>query len=113
LGFSHTRPVFVADDLAELHGPTTGIVTLPIHIDWTPSSTYDLAEPQRIQTMYETVLREAGSENEIATWICRDLLMTHWLDLNLPTFTRTTWESVHPQLCHRRGDVVPPTDEHR
>lgn len=49
LGFSHTQPVFVVDDLAELRGPTSGTVTPPVHLDWTPSSSYDLADPGRVR----------------------------------------------------------------
>lgn len=98
LGFSHTKPAYVVDDLSELRGPAAGTVTLPVHIDWTPASTYDLAEPERVRTMLETVLREAGSEAEVAEWIDRDLLVEHWVALNLPTFVRDAWESAHPEL---------------
>ena len=97
-GYSHTRPVFVVDDLDELHGPTTGTVAPPLHIDWTPSSPYDMSNSRQVRSMYATVLREAMSEVELATWISRDLLFEHWVALNLPVFTRETWESVHPSL---------------
>lgn len=97
--FSHTKPVYVVDDLADLHGPTAGRVTLPIHIDWTPSSTYDLGNPVRVRTMYETVLQEAGSEGEIAAWVDRDLLVQHWPELRLSGFARETWETVHSALA--------------
>lgn len=98
LGFSHTKPVHVADDLSELRGPASGTVTLPIHIDWTPAATYDLAVPERVRTMLETVLREADSEAEVAEWIDRDLLVEHWVALNPEPFIREAWESAHPEL---------------
>lgn len=97
-GFSHTRPVYVIDDLADLHGPTSDLVTLPIHIDWTPASTYDLSNPTRLRSMYAVVLRGAGSEAEVAEWLDPRLLLQHWAELNLPTFVRDTWEAVHPTL---------------
>lgn len=97
-GFSHTRPVYVIDDLADLHGPTSGLVTLPIHIDWTPASTYDLSNPTRVRSMYAVVLREAGSEPEIAEWLDYGLLLRHWAELNLPAFVRESWEAAHPAL---------------
>ena len=102
LGFSHTRPAFVVDDLSELHGPTTGVVTLPLHIDWTPSSTYDLSDPGRVRAMYAVVLREAGSEAEVAEWLDRDLLIEHWARIGLPRFVRAAWEHAHPTL--QRGN---------
>lgn len=97
-GFPHTTPAYVVDDLSVLHGPVSGVVTLSLHIDWTPSSTYDLSEPRRVRTMYETVLREAGSEAEVAEWIDRGLLLAHWPSLGLPDFVRAAWEAAHPEL---------------
>lgn len=97
-GFSHTRPAYVVDDLADLHGPTGGTVTLPIHIDWTPSSTYDLSDPTRVRGMYSVVLREASSEDEVAEWIDRDLLVEHWTRIGMPVFVRKAWETAHPEL---------------
>ncbi|WP_129656325.1 hypothetical protein [Rothia halotolerans] len=102
LGFSHTKPVHVADDLSELRGPASGTVTLPIHIDWTPAATYDLAEPERVRTMLETVLREAGSEAEVAEWVDRGLLVEHWAALNLESFIKEAWEDAHPELRRTR-----------
>lgn len=101
-GFSHTKPAFVVDDLSELRGPSSGTVALPLHIDWTEASTYDLADPGRVRTMIETVLREAGSEAEVAEWIDRGLLLEHWSQLNLPTFVRAAWEAAHPELSEGR-----------
>ncbi|UPL15703.1 hypothetical protein [Microbacterium galbinum] len=103
MGFSHTKPIFVVDNLADLRGAAAGIVTLPVQIDWTPAHSYDLAEPVRIRTMYETVLREAGSEAEIAQFIARDLLIEHWSELNLPMFVEDAWEAFHPEL--RRASI--------
>lgn len=97
-GFSHTRPVYVVDDLADLHGPTTGTATLPIHIDWTPASSYDLTDPTRVRSMYAVVLREAGSEAEVAEWLDGETLLEHWAALNIPAFVRESWETAHPVL---------------
>ena len=102
-GFSHTRPAFVIDDLADLRGPASGTVTLPLHIDGTPSSTYDLSDPTRLRSMYAVVLREAGSEDEIKSLLNTHLLMQHWADLRLPGFVRGDWEQAHPELTRRRS----------
>lgn len=100
-GFSHTKPAFVADDLDDLQGPTSGLATLPIHIDWTPSSTYDLDDPRRLQSMYITVLREARSEADLSQWLDRELLIEHWAKLRIPGFIKESWEKAHPELTQR------------
>lgn len=42
-GHEHTRPVYVADRLTDLRGPASGVVTLPISLDWSPANEYALA----------------------------------------------------------------------
>lgn len=96
--FSHTRPVFVIDDLDELAGPRAGVVTLPLHIDWTPSSMYDLSNPSRRASMYAVVLREAGNESELAQFLNRDELVSMWPSIDVPAHIRGFWESAHPAL---------------
>jgi len=99
--FSHTRPVYVVDSLTQLGGPSSGIVHLPITLDWTPASSYDLSSASRLRSMYATVLREAGSEADLIEWLDCRLLLQHWSELNLPAFTRSSWESKHPELRGR------------
>lgn len=97
----NSRPVYVIDDLRELHGPAAGVVTLPVHLDWTPAATYDLASPVRVRTMYATVLREAMSETDLAEHLNATLLVRHWRSLVLPEFIRDSWEDAHPELRGR------------
>lgn len=99
--FENTKPVFVADSLDDLRGPTAGSVTLPLRLDWTPSNTYDLSDEARTCTMYATVLREAKSEDDLARFLERDLLVRMWASLRLPVFIRESWERRFPQLRHR------------
>jgi len=73
--FENTKPVFVPDSLDDLRGPTAGRVTLPLHIDWTPSNTYDLSDAVNTCTMYATVLREAKArttcpDSSIVSCLC-------------------------------------------
>lgn len=98
LDFSHTKPAYVIDDLNDLHGPKYGIITLPLHIDWTPTLTYDLSETNRIRTMYSVILREANSENEIAEWINHELLIKNWNHLSIPIFIKQAWETIHSNI---------------
>ena len=50
-------------------------MTQPLHLDWTRASSYDEFDPERVRTMYETVLREADSEAEVAEGIDQTLLV--------------------------------------
>ncbi len=73
-------------------------MSLPLHLDWSESSSYDLSRQSRLRSLYSTVIREAGSEQELANWLNYDLLIREWCDLNIPAAVRQAWESVHPEL---------------
>ena len=59
------RPVLVAGDLADLRGPVTGTVELPLWLFWSPDRTFDLDDPATLRWMYETVLREAARPEDL------------------------------------------------
>jgi hypothetical protein len=99
--YANTRAVYVIDDLRSLHGRASGVVSLPIHLDWSMASSYDLERPQRVRTLYATVLREATSEADLADLLNADLLAATWAELNLPAFVRSAWEEAHPELRWR------------
>ena len=94
----HTKPICLVDDLASLHGPKSGRVALPVHIDWSAASDYDLDNPVRVRTMYSTVLQEASTEEELASFIDAGILVREWRSLRLPGFVRETWERQHSSL---------------
>jgi hypothetical protein len=94
----NTVPVVAVEDLARLHGPRAGMARLPLHLDWGPSPVYDLADPIRVRTMYETVLREAASEADLAEHLNPQTLLDVWPELRLPPFLREVWERAHPAL---------------
>lgn len=83
-----SRPVVVVDDLASLHGPAAGVVTLPITLNWTPRTRYDLAGEAAQRSLYQVVLREAHTEDEIETYLNADLLRRLWGTLTLPRAVR-------------------------
>lgn len=93
-----SRPVIVVDDLSRLRGPTVGTVTLPVTLDWTPRSGYDLSRPAAVRSLYQVVLREARTEDEIETYLNADLLVSVWESLTLPATVRQFWEEAHPSL---------------
>jgi len=94
-----SRPVVVVDDLTRLHGPSAGVVTLPITLNWTPRTRYDLASQTAAWSLYQVVLREARSEDEIETYLNADLLRRLWRSLTLPRAVREFWEAQHPALA--------------
>jgi transcriptional regulator with XRE-family HTH domain len=93
------RSAVVVSDLADLRGPVTGIVELPLWLFWSqPDRTFDLDDPEMRQWMYEIVLREAGSLEDLTTYLDRDTLIALWPRLYLPKGVRLAWEDQHAAL---------------
>jgi hypothetical protein len=94
----YAKPVVVADDLALLCGPTTGLVTLPRHLDWSGSAAYDLGSPGRLVDLYRTVLIEAVRPDDLRAYLDRETLRRLWSYLWLPRDLRQSWEQRFPEL---------------
>jgi hypothetical protein len=93
-----TRRVVIAARLANLHGPTSGVVELPLRLFWQPDRHVDLDSPGLLPWMYETVLREAHSVEELEQWLDGPTLERVWPDLYLPAVVRQAWQQRHPVL---------------
>ncbi len=65
----YARPYAVATSLDLLRGPTTGVVLLPRHLDWSGLPSYYLDAPGRIVDMYRAVLNEATSPEDLHTYL--------------------------------------------
>jgi DNA invertase Pin-like site-specific DNA recombinase len=92
------RPVLVIDDLADLRGPVTGTVELPVQLFWYPNRTFNLDEPGIMRWVYQVVLREASRPDDLAGYLNGDALVSLWPDLRLPHGIRRAWEEDHPSL---------------
>jgi len=93
------RRAVVAASLADLHGPTEGPVRLPIWLFWSsPDQTFDLGEEDSRRWLYQTVLREAGSQEDLAAYLDSDTLVSLWPSLVLPKGVREAWEDEHRAL---------------
>src|SRR5262245_15427425 len=57
--YGNRKPYVVIERLDDLCGPTAGTVDLPGHLDWSGNASYDLDKPNRLASMYRTVLNEA------------------------------------------------------
>lgn len=94
-----SRPIVVVDDLARLQGPSDGVVALPLTLNWTPRSHYDLGNEVARRSLYQVVLREALSEAELEENLDAALLRLLWGSLTLPAAVRDAWERTHPSLA--------------
>ena len=84
--------------LRDLAGPTAGTITLPLQIDWGPPRPYDMASEVDRRILYERVLREASSTDEVCRFVDGAALLEVWNLLWLPARVRTTWERRLPEL---------------
>lgn len=93
------RRAIVVLDLADLHGPTTGEVELPLRLYWsTPDHKFDLASSDMLGWLYQTVLREASRPEDLTTYLNADILVSLWPHLHLPKGVRQAWEDRHSVL---------------
>ena len=92
-------------DLANLRGPVRGAVTLPLWLYWSgPSPAFDLDEPFMRRWLYQIVLREAASAQDLTTYLDGGTLIELWPELYLPRGVRQAWEELHPVL---RAAAIP------
>jgi DNA invertase Pin-like site-specific DNA recombinase len=102
------RRVIVVTDLASLHGPAHGPVTLPLRLYWSPPGrVFDLDDPYLLRSMYQTVLGEAARPEDLTCHLDRNTLITVWPDLHLPKGVRQAWEEHHPVLRSAAASASP------
>ncbi|MBB2945565.1 hypothetical protein FB565_005298 [Actinoplanes lutulentus] len=94
----YAKPIVVADDLNLLRGRTTGVITLPRHLDWSGAADYDLDSPGRIVDLYRTVLIEATKPDDLHSFLDRTVLERLWPSIWLPPELRRAWEQGFPEL---------------
>jgi hypothetical protein len=90
------------ESLDELHGPTHGVVDLPLHLAWSGMTSYDLGKPRQRMGLYHTVLHE-GLHDDLPRYLNRDLLLELWPVLRtlVGRTVRTVWEDAFPELASR------------
>ncbi|MEE4594215.1 hypothetical protein V2J94_20390 [Streptomyces sp. DSM 41524] len=96
--YAAAKPYVLPESLDELCGPTVGSVTLPRHIDWGPRYVYDLTDEADFQLMYERVIREAQTRDDLNTYLNVMPLRRMWRYLFLPLTVKTAWETQFPEL---------------
>ncbi|WP_250028838.1 hypothetical protein [Paractinoplanes maris] len=96
--YADQRHYVVPTNLADLHGPAGGQVTLDRSLDWSGHSTYDLDDPGDLQVMYQTVLNQAATTDDLSRWLNADILRRVWPLLWLPARMRALWQARFPEL---------------
>ena len=92
----------VTPDLVGFHGPTSGRVELPHRMFWQANRGFDLDRPFFLQWMYEIVLLEALTFDELRAWLDVPTLHRLWPTLYMPHGVRRDWEDRHPSLRDAR-----------
>lgn len=96
--YADRRPYVVPDTLDELTGPTTGVVELPLHLDWSEQRRYNLDDPRQLSLMYEVVLREAQNVEDLRRFVNGAALQAAWSRMFLPQRVRALWQAHFPAL---------------
>jgi hypothetical protein len=97
--YADQRHYVVAARLADLRGPVQGMVRLERWLDWSRDSSYDLDDPGDLQLMYQTVLNQATTVEDLRRWLDGDTLRRLWPDLWLPARLRALWQARIPELA--------------
>jgi hypothetical protein len=84
--------------LSDLAGPTAGEIELPRTIDWGPERTYDMSSDSDRRIVYERVLREAASTEEVCRYVDGEALVEVWGGPWLPERVRKSWDDRFPEL---------------
>lgn len=74
------------------------MVRLPRHLDWGPGRSYQLDVPRQRRAMYEVVLQEAETTEDLEEYVNGQLLSVDWPTLRLPPRVRAAWEERLPVL---------------
>jgi len=77
------RPVSVRmpETLAELRGPSLGVVVLPVHLTWHGLREFDVSDAAARHLLY-TILLSQGNRKDIARFVHPDLLRQDWPELS-------------------------------
>lgn len=96
--YAEYRPYLLPETLGELEGPLTGVVQLPVRLDWSERTEFRLDDPAERNVMYERVIREATRAEDLRSYLNEQVLREVWKQLFLPASVRRTWEGRFPDL---------------
>jgi hypothetical protein len=96
--YAENRPYLLPQTLGELAGPVTGVIRLPLRLDWSERAEFHLEDPAERNVMYERVIREATQVDDLRSYINQEVLRQVWGRLFLPARVRQSWEDRFPEL---------------
>ena len=96
--YAENRPYLLPETLGELAGPVTGVIRLPLHLDWSERTEFHLDDPAERNVMYERVIREATQLDDLRSYLNEVVLRQVWHRLFLPARVRQSWEERFPGL---------------
>jgi hypothetical protein len=96
--YAENRPYLLPETLGELDGLLTGVVQLPLRLDWSERAEFHLNDPAERNVMYERVIREATRIGDLRTYVNGMVLREVWRSLFLPARVRRIWEERFPDL---------------
>jgi hypothetical protein len=105
--YAENRPYLLPETLGELAGPVTGVVQLPLRLDWSERTEFHLDDPAERNVMYERVIREATRVEDLRSYLNEDILRQVWGQLFLPARVRRSWEDRFPGLRLAAIDRLP------
>ncbi|MEU9831181.1 hypothetical protein AB0D67_06515 [Streptosporangium sp. NPDC048047] len=99
-GVAHRVP----DSLADLRGPATGVVSLPVHLAWSGLTEFDLGNRLLRMSLYRTVITGGGREDAEA-YLNAGILLADWplLRRGLGPSYRGAWEGKISALGRARA----------
>jgi hypothetical protein len=97
--YQDQRHYVVVASLDELRGPTHGTVKLDPWLDWSGDPRYDVDDAGDQVVLYQTVLNEAQTPDDLRRWLDGITLRRLWPSLWLPGRLRALWESRFPDLA--------------
>src|SRR5262249_3468216 len=98
------RPTLVIDDLADLRGPASGEVVLPLRLFWSPAGrTWDLGNRYDRRAPHQTLLNEANRARALAQVPNSTPLVPVWPGRYLRKGARRAWEERRPRLRAARA----------
>ncbi|MCQ8829907.1 hypothetical protein [Streptomyces malaysiensis] len=83
--YAAVKPYVLPESLDHLGGPTAGGIALPRHVDWGPRHVYDLTDEASFRLMYERVVREAQTREDLDAYLNAMPLRKMGRDLFLPS----------------------------
>jgi hypothetical protein len=76
----------------------TGVIQLPLRLDWSARTEFHLDDPGERNVMYERVIREATRAEDLRSYLNEYVLRQVWGRLFLPARARRIWEDHFPDL---------------